>query len=81
MTTPAIAPHLVEDDPKRPYKAYVSGALTAVATFVLLWLQDKGGPHGFTSTEFGQDVVAAILASGLIGGGTFLTKNPKRLKR
>lgn len=71
----------VEADPTKPYKAYVAGALSGVYTFIALYIADKGGRGGFTKDEFLADLGAAILATGLIGGGTFLKKNPKRLKR
>lgn len=77
----AAAPTVVEDDPKYPYKAYVSAALSAVVTFIALYLSDKGGKGGFTHDELLADLGAALLAAIGLGGGTFLTPNPKRLKR
>lgn len=66
---------VVEDDPKRPYKAYASTALTLVAAFIGFWIADDGA---FTAKEFGQGVLFALVSGGLIGGTTFTVRNPKR---
>jgi hypothetical protein len=68
----------VEDDPKKPYKAYVATALTAVSSFILYWVADE---DPFTAKEAGQGVVSALMASGVVGAGTFLKANPKRRRR
>jgi hypothetical protein len=61
------------DDPKKPWKAYVATALTAVGTFVTYWIADT---DPFTAKEMGEAALAALVASGLTGGATFATRNP-----
>lgn len=63
------------DDPKRPYKAYVASALSFVAAFVAYWIADK---DPFTAKEMGEAAVTGAVSAGLIGGGTFAVRNPKR---
>lgn len=72
----------VEPDPAKPYAAYVSAFLTLVAMVVFAWLTDdtpKKHPD-FTMDELKDTVLAALLASGLVGGGTFAVKKPLRRK-
>jgi hypothetical protein len=64
----------VEADPKRPYKAYVSTALSAVATFVTFWIADV---DPFTAKEAAGAGVTALVSAGIIGGATFAVRNPK----
>lgn len=66
---------VIEDDPKRPYKAYASTALTAVAAFVTFWIADA---DPFTAKEAAQGGLVALVSAGLIGGTTFAVRNPKR---
>lgn len=68
----------LEDDAARPYKAYVSAALSALATFLVYWIADPGK---FTQEDFLQALLAAVIASGLTGGGTFVVRNPKKSER
>lgn len=63
----------VKADPKRPYKAYIATALTAVGTFVTFWIADT---DPFTMKEIGAAALAALAASGLAGGATFAIPNP-----
>ena len=67
----------VEDDPKKPYKAYASAALTAVATFAAWWIADD---DPFTAKEAAQGAIYALTATGLVGGATFTIRNPKRFR-
>jgi Flp pilus assembly pilin Flp len=70
--------HEVTDDPKKPYKAYISAVLTLVAVVVYSWITDT---RGTTAKEFGEWVLAGLVASGLVGGGTFAVKNPLKVRR
>ena len=72
VPTDAVA---VADDKSKPYKAYASTALTVVVAFVLYWIADE---DPFTAKEVGEGVVSALIAGGLVGGGTFVAKNPKK---
>jgi len=63
----------VKDDPKRPYKAITATILTAIGTFIAYWISDTGD---FTSKEVGEAVLAALVVSGISGGGTFAIANP-----
>lgn len=64
----------MEDDKKRPYKAYVATALTFVSGVVLSWIADT---DPFTAKEFGEAVVTSAIASGIVGAGTYAKSNPK----
>ena len=64
----------MEADPKRPYKAYIATALSAIGTFVAVWVADS---DPFTTKEMAQAALAAVVASGLTGGATFSVRNPK----
>lgn len=66
------------DDPKRPYKAVTAGALSFVAAFIAYWIADK---DPFTAKEVGEAVLTGGVSAGLIGGGTFAVRNPKRNER
>jgi hypothetical protein len=68
MDTPVV------DDPRRPYKAYVATALTAVGAFVTFWIADT---DPFTGKEIGAAALSALAASGLTGVGTYFKGNPK----
>lgn len=74
MVNPNPVPVAVEADPKRPYKAYVSAALSAAGTFIAFWIADA---DPFTAKDAGQGALAALVASGLTGGATFWVRNPK----
>ena len=65
----------VEDDPGRPYKAYVSTFITLFATFLAYWVADV---DPFTNKEMGEAFLIALGASGVTGGATFAIRNPKR---
>lgn len=66
---------VIEDDPKRPYKAYASTALTVAAAFAAFWIADA---DPFTAKEAAQGGLVALISGGLIGGTTFTVRNPKR---
>lgn len=68
------APVVVKDDPKRPWKAYISTAGTVVGTFVAAWVADT---DPFTAKEAATAGISALIAGGLIGGITFQVRNPK----
>lgn len=53
-------------------KAYVATALTVVTAFILYWISDE---DPFTAKEAAEGVVGALVAGGLVGGGTYVTKN------
>lgn len=63
-----------EDDPRRPYKAYASTALTAIVAFAYSWIADA---DPFTAKDAAQAAVAALISAGLVGGTTFAVRNPK----
>jgi len=63
----------VEADPKRPWKAYASTALSFVALFVAAWIADT---DPFTAKEIGAALIGAAVGCGLVGGVTFAVKNP-----
>ena len=65
----------VPADPKRPLKAYVATAVSALSIFVTAWVSDV---DPFTAKEIGAAVVAALLGAGLTGAGTFAIKNPPK---
>lgn len=67
----------IEDDPKRPYKAYASTALTVLAAFVTYWIADV---DPFTTKEIAQGCLIGLVSGGLIGGTTFAVRNPKRAR-
>ena len=65
----------VPADPKRPLKAYVATAVSALSIFVTAWVSDT---DPFTAKESGAAVVAALLGAGLTGAGTFAIANPPK---
>lgn len=65
----------MEADPKRPYKAYIATALSALGTFVAVWVADT---DPFTLKEAANAALAALVASGLTGGATFAVRNPQK---
>lgn len=69
-----LNPHQVEADPRRPYKAYASTVLSAIAVFVAVWIVDE---DPFTWKEAAGAALAALTSSGIIGGATYAVKNPK----
>lgn len=70
-------PEVVVDNPKKPWKAYVPAATSAVALFVMAWVADE---DPFTAKEAAASAVAALTTSGLIGVATYFTPNPKVVK-
>jgi hypothetical protein len=61
------APQVVEDNPKIPVKAIIA-AVTAIALYL---------------TDLGIDLppwLMILLGAVVVGGGTFLGKNPKQVK-
>lgn len=72
-----VVPERIEDDPAKPYKAYAAAALTAIGTFIAFWIGDA---EPFTAKDAGEAFLAALVASGLTGGATFVVGNPKRVK-
>jgi hypothetical protein len=69
--------NVVEDNPKKPYKAIAATVSTFVLAFVTYWIGDE---DPFTLKDAGEGLVAGILAGGLTGGATFAIKNPKRTR-
>ena len=65
----------VPADPRRPLKAYIATAVSALSIFVTAWVSDT---DPFTAKEIGAAVVAALLGAGLTGAGTFAIKNPPK---
>lgn len=66
---------VIEADPKRPWKAYVGGAIAGLGAFVAFWVGDD---DPFTKKDAGEAFLAA-LAAGLPGFGlTFAVSNPLR---
>ena len=65
----------VPADPRRPWKAYIATAVSALSIFVTAWVSDT---DPFTAKEIGAAVVAALLGAGLTGAGTFAIKNPPK---
>lgn len=72
----AVAPAVVKDDKKRPYKAYAGAAATAVATFVAFWIGDD---DPFTKKDAGEAFLAALVASAPGFGLPFIVPNPKKI--
>lgn len=72
-TTPN--PSILEADPKRPWKAYVSAGVAGAIAFATYWIADV---DPFTAKEAAEAGIAALIASGLTGGATFLKGNPPR---
>jgi hypothetical protein len=72
----------VVPDLLRPYKAYVAAVLTVVAFVAFSWLTDQTPRKApvFTMQEFKEALAGGLLASGLVGGGTFLKKNPLKVR-
>lgn len=66
---------VIEDDPKRPYKAYASTALAGIVAFAYHWIADT---DPYTAKEAAEGAIAALISAGLVGGGTFAVRNPKR---
>lgn len=69
-----MEPTIVKDDPKRPWKAIASTAVSFVATFAGIWIADV---DPFTAKEAVGALVTAAIASGLTGGAAFAVRNPK----
>ena len=65
----------VPADPRRPWKAYIATAVSALSIFVTAWVSDT---DPFTAKEIGAAVVAALLGAGLTGAGTFAIANPPK---
>ena len=65
----------VPADPKRPFKAYIATAVSALSIFVTAWVSDT---DPFTSKEIAAAVVAALIGAGLTGAGTFAIANPPK---
>ena len=72
-----IPPEVVVDDPRKPFKAYVPTALSAISLFVMAWVADT---DPFTAKEAAAAAVGALGASGVIGVLTYATPNPKVVK-
>lgn len=63
--------------PQTPHKAYAASGIVAVGVFLAFWLLDDG--KHFTKDDLQEALTAALVLSGLAGGGTFAVKNkPKR---
>lgn len=62
--------------PQTGYKAYVATALTVVVSFVMWWVADE---DPFTAKEAAEGAVGALIAGGLVGGGTFVVKNKAKV--
>lgn len=71
--TPAV---VVEDNPKKPYKAIAGAVATAVATFIAFWIGDD---DPFTKKDAGEAFLAALIASAPGFGLPFVIPNPKRV--
>lgn len=63
----------MEDDAKKPYKAYVASALSFVAGVVGIWVLDT---DPFTLKEFAQACLTSGVSAGIIGAGTYGVRNP-----
>lgn len=61
-------------DPKRPYKAYASAAVTGLASFVAAWVADV---PPFESKEIAAAAVGSITLAAASFGITFSVRNPK----
>lgn len=60
--------------PQTPAKAYVATALTCVVTFVMLWVADD---DPFTAKEAAESAVQSLIAGGVVGVPTYLTRNKR----
>lgn len=65
----------MEDDKKKPYKAYAATALTFAASFVTFWIADV---DPLTAKEAAGGLVTAAVAAGLTGGVTYRVRNPQK---
>ncbi len=63
--------------PQSPTKAIVATVLAAAAAFVTYWV---GDPGSFTAKDAGEAALAALFASGLVGGSTYAAKNTARVR-
>lgn len=80
---PVTPAQVVEPDPKKPYKAYVAAVVAVLAYLAFAYFFDstpKKNPQ-FTRDEFEDALWQGLLMSGLVGGGTFLKKNPLRKRQ
>lgn len=64
----------VVDDPAKPWKAAAATAVSAIGAFIAFWVADE---DPFTAKDAGSALLAALVASGIVGGATFVTPNPK----
>lgn len=77
MNPPApVTVEAVEDDPKKPWKAY---AATAIAFLGLIWANLQG-VESWGTLDF-QDWVTIVVPAILTFGGTYMVSNPKVLNR
>lgn len=60
--------------PQTPYKAYAATLLTAITTFVGVWIADT---DPFTAKEIAGAGVTALIASGVTGVVTYRVKNKR----
>lgn len=65
----------MEDDPKKPLKAYAATAACFLFTFLAFWVADS---DPFTLKEAGQGVLLAAGSAGLTGGATYQIRNPRK---
>lgn len=72
-----FTPEEVKDDPKKPWKAYVSAASSALLAFIGYYVADT---DPFTFKEAAEGFGVALLASGLVGLPTYFTSNPKVIR-
>lgn len=63
--------------PQTGTKAYVATAIAFLVAFAGIWILDE---DPFTQKELVGALLAAAVGSGLTGGGTYMTKNRKKVK-
>lgn len=68
----------VEADPKKPYKAYVAGAVTGIVAFIAFWVGDD---DPFTKKDAGEAFLAGVISAAPSFGLSFVVPNPLRRKQ
>jgi hypothetical protein len=58
--------------PQTPAKAYAATILTVLVGFATFYIADE---DPFTKKEALQAAISALVAGGLVGGGTYVTRN------
>ena len=63
--------------PQTGTKAYIATLISFVVSFAGMWVVDT---EPFTNKELVSALIASAVVCGLTGGGTYVTKNWKKVK-